>query len=96
MMSKEPGRFQYYSPLEWRPGFWNMTGWPFFADDEYGRKIVVIGTFFTGYLVWAYKTCHCEDCEDLRLYTRLCDDYGEGFAGEVLHRRVRLREMQRE
>lgn len=95
MASKKPGRFCYHSPRRWYAGFWGSLGWPFFSDDEYGRKVVVIGTWATGYLQWSYRTCWCEDCVELRLYSELCDNYGESFANEVLHRRIRLRELQR-
>ena len=36
------------------------------TTDEYGRRTIVVHVPFVGFVVWAYKTCHCEDCEQLR------------------------------
>lgn len=34
--------------------------------DETGRRTIVIHVPLWGFVVWAYRTCHCEDCDYLR------------------------------
>lgn len=64
-----PKRLWFYSRKDYSPThWWNRIGVPHRGDDEYGRRIVIIGTFLTGYALFAYWTCHCEDCVDLRTY----------------------------
>jgi len=61
------GQVWTYSKDTWDPRWWNKIGWPSFqGSDEWGRRTVVWGTFVTGYVVWAYRTCWCETCHEAR------------------------------
>jgi hypothetical protein len=42
---------------------------PYFASDEYGRRTIVLPVPFSGYVVIAFWTCHCVDCEGAREQT---------------------------
>lgn len=94
--SDKPKRFRWHSRARWDPGFWGYLGWPYFSEDEYGRCTIVWGTWLTGYLQVAYRTCRCEDCVDMRLFEQLEEQYGVEFADEVLERRIRLRQLPQE
>lgn len=68
-----PGRFWTQTPKEWDPSpWWRRWGVPFWGGDEWGRRTVVVGFGFLGYLVWAYRTCWCRDCHDVRGQTYRC------------------------
>ncbi len=56
-------RYRYAS---WQPVWWSYLIPQGGMVDEYGRLTMVIHIPFYGFLVWAYKTCYCEDCEELR------------------------------
>jgi hypothetical protein len=101
-------RVWYYGPatsVRW----WNWLGIPWLGDDEYGRRTFCWGTAFTGYVIWAYKACQCDDCvdirldfeleqqhaEDARIHEELRMKFSEEFADEVVQRRVHLRELQK-
>jgi hypothetical protein len=95
-------RVWYYPPITFFPRWWNMLGIPWRGDDEYGRRTFCWGTGLTGYLIWAYRTCQCEDCVDLRLdaelqqqHEELVKKYSKDFADDVLARRLRVREVQK-
>lgn len=65
-----PGRFWTYPKGQWMPRFPYTWGCPMFGQtDEWGRRTVVWGFWFTGYLVWAWATCWCEDCHHSRQET---------------------------
>jgi hypothetical protein len=74
-----------------------MLGVPHLGEDEYGRRTLVEGSFLTGYLVWAFKTCQCEDCVDIRYETQLDEQYEvlKEKYGQELADEVRLRELQK-
>jgi hypothetical protein len=91
--SGKPPRFRWRTHASWDPGFWGSIGWPYFHDDEYGRKTIVVGTILTGYLQVAYRKCQCEDCVDNALFAKLEEQYGVEFADEVLERRIYLRSV---
>lgn len=63
---KQPSRVWTYSRQAWTPGGWERWGWPYRGGDEWGRRTVVVGLWFVGYLVVAYWTCRCEDCDEAR------------------------------
>lgn len=90
-MEKKLPRWWLYPRGTWRPHWWNKIGWPFFGADEYGRLNVVIGFWFTGYLVLVTSVCQCEDCVDLRTFTLLKEHYGEDFADDWLNYQNRIR-----
>lgn len=54
-------RFWWYRYNGWTPVWWQYVV-PGFGSDEYGRRTLVVHVPFAGFLVWAYKECHCEDC----------------------------------
>jgi hypothetical protein len=60
---KRTWRYRYGS---WLPPWWAYLIPQIGSTDEYGRKTAVIHIPFWGFLVWAYKTCHCEDCVESR------------------------------
>lgn len=60
-----PKRIWFYRHGGWLPQ-WQQYLVPGFGGDEYGRKTIVIHIPMIGFLVWAYKNCYCEDCEDIR------------------------------
>jgi hypothetical protein len=60
------GRFWTYSRESWTP----KHRWlPYRGSDEYGRLTIVLPIPFNGYLVVAYRTCHCSDCDLAREQT---------------------------
>ena len=61
-----PNRLARYTRQEWDPSWWHKCGIPYRGGDEWGRRTVVVGFGFLGYLVWAYRTCWCRDCHDVR------------------------------
>lgn len=94
--SDKPKRIWFYSPFQWRDRWWNMLGWPSFGcTDEFWRRTIVWGTFFTGYIVIAGRVCTCEDCVDARLFEQLEQQYDTDLADQVVTRRIRLRELPR-
>lgn len=65
-----PGRFWTYDKTSWTPKWPYRWGLPMFGQtDEWGRRTVVWGTKFTGYLVYAWSTCWCEQCHEAREQT---------------------------
>lgn len=69
-------RFWTYSRDEWEP----KRRWlPSIGGDEYGRRTLVVAIPFSGYLVWAYRTCHCNECTFVRMQTWRWDR--DDFAG---------------
>jgi len=63
-------RIWFYSRKTWWAEGAQRWGWPYFGADENGRRTVVIGFWFIGYVVFAYKTCYCEDCTEIREQTK--------------------------
>lgn len=59
-------RWWMYTTEEYDPSWYEKLGWPARGDDEWGRRTVVIGTRWTGYVVWAWRTCWCQDCHEVR------------------------------
>jgi hypothetical protein len=55
-----------------------------FGGDEYGRLTLVVRMPGGRALVWAFWTCRCSDCDEMRAQTlageddlrRVCDAYG--------------------
>lgn len=62
------GRLWWEGYRDWQP-HWIHYIWPERGADEFGRRTVVFPVPGFGWLVWAYRTCHCEDCDDLRAQT---------------------------
>lgn len=55
-----------YSKGTWDPAWYHKFGVPLFSGDEWGRRTVVIGLWFLGYVVWAWRTCWCQECHEVR------------------------------
>ena len=55
-----------YPRDEWDPPWWHKLGVPYLGGDEWGRKTVAVGLWFTGCVVWAWRTCWCQDCHGAR------------------------------
>ncbi len=88
----EPGRWWFYHRRSWLPPSWYQKwGWPYFGSDELQRDTIIIGFWFLGYVVHAYKDCWCEDCEDERILRDVEERFGADMANQV-----RLRWMQEE
>lgn len=62
------GRVWHYGYRRWRPVWWQYI-LPARGGDEYGRRTLVIPVHPFGFLVWAYWTCWCPDCIDMRIAT---------------------------
>jgi hypothetical protein len=62
-MSRRVWRYRYGS---WATPWYHYLVPQSGTVDEYGYKTVVVHVPFVGFLVWAYRICHCEDCEMLR------------------------------
>lgn len=62
-------RFWTYSKEEWDPKWQYKLGAPFRGSDEWGRRTIVIGLWFLGYVVWAWRTCWCQECHEIREQT---------------------------
>lgn len=60
------GRFWTYSKKEWDPKLPYKLGVPFRGGDEWGRRTLVVGLWFIGYVVWAWRTCWCQECHEVR------------------------------
>jgi hypothetical protein len=90
-------RWWTYGRNTWGPRWWNKIGVPQVrgTGDEYGYNCIVWGFWFTGYVVYAWHKCPCEDCVDTRAARRLEEQYGGSFE-DWLYMRIHLREMQRE
>lgn len=58
-----------YSKDSWDPSWYEKIGFPYRGGDEWGRRTIVIGLWFIGYVVWAYRTCWCQDCHTVREQT---------------------------
>jgi thiol-disulfide isomerase/thioredoxin len=77
-------RFWTYPRSEWDPEWWHKAGVPYFGGDEWGRRTIVVGFWFVGYLVWAWRTCWCPECHEMReqTYRLLNEDPGGVFVKE--------------
>ena len=65
-MRSNMNRLWRYKYGSWLPEWYRYIFPDFRGNDEYGRRTMVIHVPFVGFLVWAYWTCHCEDCEAVR------------------------------
>ncbi|MER7331804.1 MULTISPECIES: hypothetical protein [unclassified Micromonospora] len=65
----ESPRLWLYHRDAWDPAWHQKLGFPYLGGDEWGRRTVVIGLRFVGYLVWAWRTCWCQECHDVREQT---------------------------
>jgi hypothetical protein len=70
-------------PSEWDPEWWHKIGVPYVGGDEWGRRTVVIGLWFLGYVSWAFRTCWCDECHEMREQTYRLLREGESTAGTV-------------
>lgn len=61
-------RIWRYRYGDWSPAWWRYLI-PYIGGDEWGRRTVVIHTPPIGFLVIAYWTCRCSDCDDIRAQT---------------------------
>src|SRR5262245_3835598 len=84
-MTTKPERFWKSSYQDWRPRLWFYV-LPYRGGDEYGRLTWVIHIPLWGFLVWAYRTCPCEECEGIREQTAYWESqWGEdGWSDEIL------------
>lgn len=48
---------------------WRSSPWPWFGDDEYGRKTIVLPIPFHGQLVWAFWTWTDKEADEVREQT---------------------------
>ena len=65
----ESRRVWTYRKDQWDPAWYHKLGVPFLGGDEWGRRTIVVGLWFTGALVWAWRTCWCQDCHEVREQT---------------------------
>jgi len=64
-----PGsRVWRYRYRDTHPSWWRYL-LPWRGGDEWGRRTWVIPVHPFGWLVWAWRTCHCEDCTAVREQT---------------------------
>lgn len=75
-MKYETKRVWWYPRGEWLPSWYEKIGFPYLGGDEWGRRTVVVGLWFVGYVVWAWRTCWCHECHEVRAqtYRFLADD----------------------
>jgi hypothetical protein len=59
-------RFWRYKYGSWLPEWYRYIFPDLRGTDEFGRRTMVIHVPLVGFLVWAYWTCRCEDCEIVR------------------------------
>lgn len=57
-----------YSYREWQPR-WLHWLVPYRGNDEWGRFTFVVPAHPFGWLVWAYRTCWCAECDEVREQT---------------------------
>ncbi|MEV7267077.1 hypothetical protein AB0N38_26295 [Micromonospora aurantiaca] len=69
MNEKPVRRVWTYRRAEWDPPLRERLGFPYLGCDEWGRRTVVVGLWFVGYVVWAWRTCWCQDCHEVRAQT---------------------------
>lgn len=67
-MSQLLKRFWRYRYSSWQPRWWNYL-LPYPGGDEWGRLTLVFHVPPIGFIVWAYKTCHCDVCVESREWT---------------------------
>lgn len=65
----QASRFWTYRANNWDPAWWHKLGVPYLAGDEWGRRTIVWGVGFLGYVVWAWRTCWCQECHAAREQT---------------------------
>jgi hypothetical protein len=65
----QSSRFWFYSRHTWDPRWWHKWGVPSHGGDEWGRRTIVWGVGLLGYVVWAYRTCWCQECHGVRAQT---------------------------
>jgi hypothetical protein len=66
MSPPDISRFWRYRYGSWQPQWYRYLIPDFRGSDELGRRTVVFHVPFVGFLVWAYRTCKCEDCCEVR------------------------------
>ena len=66
----ERRRLWRYRYGHWQPEWWFYL-LPYRGGDEYGRRTWVIPAHPFGWLVWAWRTCYCEDCVTVRAQTAM-------------------------
>lgn len=62
-------RFWFYEASTWDPRWWHKLGVPSLGGDEWGRRTIVWGVGLLGYVVWAWRTCYCQQCHSAREQT---------------------------
>ncbi|MBM0235932.1 hypothetical protein JNW88_00320 [Micromonospora sp. ATA32] len=65
----ETRRIWTYRRDTWDPAWHHKLGVPYRGGDEWGRRTVVVGLWFVGYVVWAWRTCWCRECHEVREQT---------------------------
>lgn len=72
--------FWIYSRDRWDPSWWHKIGVPSLGGDEWGRRTIVVGLWFLGYVCWAYRTCWCQECHEVReqTYRMLNENWAAG------------------
>lgn len=58
----------HYGYKSWDPEWWYYI-FPYRGEDEYGRRTLVIPIHPFGFLVWAFRTCYCPECSEIREQT---------------------------
>lgn len=66
-------RFWRYRYGQWTPSWWEWV-FPGHSADEYGRVTLIFHVPFVGFIVWAWRTCYCDDCEQSRAQTAAWQD----------------------
>lgn len=61
-------RFWRYRYGSWTPQWWFYLV-PYRGGDEYGRLTLVMPVHPFGFLVVAYRTCRCVECDESRAQT---------------------------
>lgn len=62
-------RLWFDSPQTWDPRWWHKAGVPHIGGDEWGRRVITVGVAFVGYVSWAWRTCWCQECHEMREQT---------------------------
>lgn len=61
--------FWTYNKNSWDPAWYHKIGLPYRSSDEWGRRTIVWGVGFLGYICFAYRTCWCQSCHTSREQT---------------------------
>ena len=68
-MTERTPHFWRYRYGEFLPRWWNYLLPYSGGSDEWGRRTLIVHVPLLGWIVWAYRTCPCPGCVEVREQT---------------------------